>query len=61
MADIEPVYHIKQVRGLFYVYTGDVEVTKGTRDKILAEHWERDLHRAAQVESERKRVARGGR
>jgi len=60
MADVVPQYYVKQVRGLFYVYTGDVEVTKGTRDKILAEHWERDLHRAAQVESDRKRAVRGG-
>jgi hypothetical protein len=59
MTDIEPQYDVVQVRGMFYVQTNGIEVTKGTRDKTLAERWARDLRRAAQVESERKRVARG--
>ena len=61
MTDDEPQYEIVLRRGLFYVLTSGLEATIGTREKATAEGWARNLRRAAQIESERKRMARGGR
>ena len=71
MADFEPTYEVFS-RGdcggtqTHYVITKDrrgVEFicTQFTHDKTLAERGARDLRRAAQVESDRKKAACGGR
>jgi hypothetical protein len=71
MADFEPTYSVftREDCGrkpTHYVITTNergVEFicTQFTHDKTLAEKWARDLRRAAQVEHDRKRQARGGR
>ena len=66
MADFEPTYEVFSRGDCYYVITKDrrgVEFicTQFTHDKTLAERWARDLRRAAQVESDRKKAARGGR
>jgi hypothetical protein len=71
MADYEPVYTVftREDCGrkpTHYVITTNARgvefiCTQFTHDKALAETWARDLRRAAQVESDRKRLARSGR
>ena len=71
MADYEPTYEVfsrgdcggKQSHYVITTNARGVEFicTQFTHDKALAEKWCRDLRRAAQVESDRKRVARGAR